>query len=259
MTLVEHAKRELELIGEDPEIVAHLVDVVAKFAEFGHSGGSAPFAIAYLEKLLRFEPLSPLTSRPEEWIDRSEMSGEPLWQSVRDFRAFSRDGGQTWHLLPENGNAPPSEPVTRYGLWRVDEEPAKTGWLTTDGGRVIVSEDPDELSHPFHFRTEVREFPPTITHAEWMSDADSGAPARRTMIRSGPEHYSEGVRLLAEAADRFGEGTRIYGEQRPSDPATALLTGRAHEHLLAALVASHAAAHHPDSIAWQQALGKEPS
>jgi hypothetical protein len=45
-------------------------------------------------KLLRLEPLSPLTSNPDEWM---LVSDEPLWQSKRRASTFSRDEGQTWY------------------------------------------------------------------------------------------------------------------------------------------------------------------
>lgn len=96
MTLVEHAKRELAILGEDPDLVKSLVAVVKKFAEFGHSGGSAPIAADYLNKLLRYEPLTPITNDPAEWADRSKESGYPLWQNIRDSRSFSANGGKTW-------------------------------------------------------------------------------------------------------------------------------------------------------------------
>jgi hypothetical protein len=99
MSLVAHAKRELALIGEDQDTIDGIVKVVQAFADCGHSGGSAPMAIDYLERLLRFEPLSPLTSDATEWVDRTEMSGYPIWQSTRDPRAFSEDGGRTWTFL----------------------------------------------------------------------------------------------------------------------------------------------------------------
>lgn len=100
--LVEHAATELARIGEDQDVMAGLVAVVQAFADCGHSGGSAPHALAYLEKLLRFEPLSPLTNAPDEWNDRSEMSGYPIWQSTRDPRAMSKDGGRTYWLVTED-------------------------------------------------------------------------------------------------------------------------------------------------------------
>lgn len=44
MSLVEHARRELELCGqyaEDPEYSESLIRAVEAFTSFGHSGGSA--------------------------------------------------------------------------------------------------------------------------------------------------------------------------------------------------------------------------
>lgn len=140
MSLVEHAKRELSLIKEDQELIDNLVAVVDEFAEFGHSGGSAPFAISYLERLLRFEPLSPLTSNPNEWLDRSEMSGTPMWQSVRDSRAFSKDGGKTWTLLGEDSPADTVDQVsvrmTALDFAIRSEMPASTA-TPPDANRVI--------------------------------------------------------------------------------------------------------------------------
>ena len=45
----------------------HILKMVNVFAEEGHSGFSANYAINILQKLLRFEPLSPLTGEDDEW------------------------------------------------------------------------------------------------------------------------------------------------------------------------------------------------
>jgi len=99
--LMAHARRELTLVGEDPWITDGLCKVVAAFAEMGHSGSSAAHATHYLNKLLRYEALTPLTDDSAEWIDRSEISGTPLWQNIRDSRAMSTDGGKTYTLVDE--------------------------------------------------------------------------------------------------------------------------------------------------------------
>lgn len=104
MTLVDHARRELELCGqtaEDPEYAESIVRAVEAFASYGHSGGSAACARDQLHALLAYENLSPLTDDPAEWIDQSEMSGSPLWQNRRNSTAFSEDGGATYYLLAE--------------------------------------------------------------------------------------------------------------------------------------------------------------
>lgn len=101
--LVAHARRELRIIGEDQFVTDGLCKVVQAFADMGHSGGSAHFASLYLDKLLRYQPLSELTDEPSEWTDRyaEGMTSSPLWQSERNPEAFSHDGGKTYYLLSE--------------------------------------------------------------------------------------------------------------------------------------------------------------
>jgi hypothetical protein len=102
VSLVEHARRELELIGEEPQTIDWYCRVIAEFASFGHSGGSASVCIPVLHELLQFKPLSPLTDDPAEWIDQTEASGGvPMWQNRRNSTAFSEDGGKTYWLLDE--------------------------------------------------------------------------------------------------------------------------------------------------------------
>jgi hypothetical protein len=106
MSLVEHARRELERIGEEPGTVDWYCRVIAEFASFGHSGGSAMVTIPVLNALLQFKPLSPLTDDPAEWRDISQyQGGKPGWQSIRHSQAFSADGGRTYWLLDELGAA----------------------------------------------------------------------------------------------------------------------------------------------------------
>ncbi len=73
--LAEHAKRELALINAgDGELyggmlVDAVVEIVEAFGNQGHSGMSASIVVSFLEKLLRFEPLSPLQGTENEWIE----------------------------------------------------------------------------------------------------------------------------------------------------------------------------------------------
>lgn len=104
--LIAHAKRELDLFTEeDPEIRASLLKAVEGFATYdGHSGGSAYATIELLNRLLRFRNLTPLTDDATEWIDQSELSGEPMWQNRRNSEAFSDDGGATFWLLSDGAD-----------------------------------------------------------------------------------------------------------------------------------------------------------
>lgn len=110
--LVDHARRELELIGEEPETIEGYLNVVQAFANMGHSGGSASVAIPVINRLLKFLNLKPLTNNPNEW-QQVEMGDEPCWQSRRRSEAFSYDHGKTYYLLSEGGNSENRHPIHR--------------------------------------------------------------------------------------------------------------------------------------------------
>lgn len=107
MSLVEHTRREMTLLGEDTDVIEWMISVVEKFAEFGHSGGSASILIPQLNQLLQYETLTPLTCDPHEWQDWSEISGAPVWQNKRNSKAFSEDGGKTYWLVDGPTNPRP--------------------------------------------------------------------------------------------------------------------------------------------------------
>lgn len=102
--LVEHARRELELIGEEPQTVEGYLKVIQAFADMGHSGGSASVAIPTINALLQYKNLKPLTDDPAEWNYHTEaVSGIEggVWQNIRNSEAFSRDEGKTYYLLSD--------------------------------------------------------------------------------------------------------------------------------------------------------------
>ena len=108
MSLVEHATKELTLAGlfdADSDYHGMLgtaaLDIVKLFASQGHSGMSASIVTELVGRLMRFEPLTPLTYGPEEWIDQSVRSDSPLWQNIRKSDVFSIDGGKTHYCLTD--------------------------------------------------------------------------------------------------------------------------------------------------------------
>ena len=96
--LVAHAKRELEMIGEEPEIIEGYLKMIQIFADMGHSGGSASVFIPTLNQLLQFKNLSPLTDKADDWIE----VGPFMWQNRRNSEAFSQDGGKTYTLISDH-------------------------------------------------------------------------------------------------------------------------------------------------------------
>lgn len=109
--LVEHAKYELSLISNDQAFNDSIIKAVESFASYGHSGGSAGVAIQMLHELLQSKNLTPLTDNPKEWVDQSEASGVPMWQSTRCAEAFSDNGGRSYYLLSERDVVGPDEPM----------------------------------------------------------------------------------------------------------------------------------------------------
>jgi hypothetical protein len=66
----------------------NILKILDIFAEEGHSGSSASYAIGLLTKLLKFEPLGPLTGEDWEWTYVSD----GLYQNKRCSQVFKEDG-----------------------------------------------------------------------------------------------------------------------------------------------------------------------
>lgn len=99
MSLLDHAERELDLMGMQDDgdmngmMRRHILHMVKEFSSEGHSGFSASYAIQVLEKLLKFEPITPLTGEDWEWSDVSEISGDTLYQNARCGHVFKDKDG----------------------------------------------------------------------------------------------------------------------------------------------------------------------
>lgn len=72
-----------------------VMQMVEVFAAAGHSGASAERAILLFERLVNFEPLTPLTGEPDEWVD----VGGGLLQNRRCSTIF-KDPGRLFGGLP---------------------------------------------------------------------------------------------------------------------------------------------------------------
>ena len=106
--LTDHAKYELELAGlfdkdsdYDGALGTAVMELVEVFAKQGHSGFSAHRMLAIFNEVANFKPLTPIGKSPDEWVDQSEASDEPMWQNKRRGSTFSRDGGKTWYDIDD--------------------------------------------------------------------------------------------------------------------------------------------------------------
>lgn len=73
MDLIEHAKKEFEILGWPGDcemqqaICEDVLALLETFGKQGHSGFSASYALTLFKKLANFEPIGPLTGGDSEW------------------------------------------------------------------------------------------------------------------------------------------------------------------------------------------------
>jgi len=101
--MLKWAEAELKLAGydiNDPEdgpnrwLAEGTLELLKVFSEQGHSGMSAPYAVALFEKLALWKPIAPLTGEDDEWND----VGESTWQNRRNSVVFKGEDGQAYWI-----------------------------------------------------------------------------------------------------------------------------------------------------------------
>ena len=101
--ITEWAEQELRLAGydiNDPEdgpnrwLAEGTLKLLEVFSEQGHSGMSAPYAVALFEKLASYKPIAPLTGEDDEWV----YVGEDTWQNKRCSAVFKGKDGQAYNI-----------------------------------------------------------------------------------------------------------------------------------------------------------------
>ena len=97
--ITKHAIEELELFYSNPEsqeekamVLSNIIELCETFSKQGHSGSSAPYVLNLFCKLAKYEILTPLTGKDEEFIDIQEIGGQGYFQNRRDSRVFKIEG-----------------------------------------------------------------------------------------------------------------------------------------------------------------------
>ena len=136
MSLVEYAKNELSRISKDEDgmqdmMNSHIIKMVKLFADEGHSGFSAGYAINQIERLLRYLPLSALTGEDNEWDETHDgkYQNNRCYHVFKDAdgfcynskgKIFSDNGGITWYSCRDSRTPvvfpyyPPTKPEHIY-------------------------------------------------------------------------------------------------------------------------------------------------
>lgn len=101
--MLKWTEAELKLAGydiNDPEdgpnrwLAEGTLELLKVFAEQGHSGMSAPYAIALFEKLASWKPIAPLTGEDDEWAEAYDNAGTQ--QNKRNGAVFRDADGQAY-------------------------------------------------------------------------------------------------------------------------------------------------------------------
>ena len=77
MSYLSHAEKEFELAGWKDEgtdksqgwVMDNIRELLAVLSKQGHSGSSAPYVLDLFNHLARFEIITPLTGKDEEWCN----------------------------------------------------------------------------------------------------------------------------------------------------------------------------------------------
>jgi hypothetical protein len=126
--LMAHTMREM-----GPGCDIEIKELIHVFASQGHSGASAAITADVLGKLLRYEPVGPLTGEPSEWAEVAD----GIFQNKRCGRVFKqadRFNGQAYDL----------DGVV---------------WEDPDGGRFTNRDSMVPITFPYTPRTEYRAAP----------------------------------------------------------------------------------------------------
>lgn len=86
--LLAHVDREVPVLGNDEmgrAMAQNVREIALVLGTQGHSGMSANYITSLLNKVLRYEPLSPLTGAPDEWLDHGYCK-----QNKRSGRVFTQ-------------------------------------------------------------------------------------------------------------------------------------------------------------------------
>jgi len=155
--MIAWAKEELLRAGydvNDPEdgpnkwLAEGTLELLKVFSEQGHSGSSAPYAIALFERLAKWKPIAPLTGADDEWNE----VGNGVYQNRRDSAVFKDACGRAYdiegRIFWEWFSAPDID----------DGEPYKS-YFTSSDSRVFIEFPWARPDKPEYVFSPTEEFP----------------------------------------------------------------------------------------------------
>ena len=136
----KHARLEFQAAGWTDEngkfkdemqedICNHVLKLLEVFAEEGHSGSSAPYAVNLFERLAMFKPISALTGEDWEWNEVSERMDSKCWQNKRRSSVFKDENGECYDI----------DGKVFWEWWKNEDGEAVKSYYTCRESRVPVT------------------------------------------------------------------------------------------------------------------------
>ena len=121
-------------------ICDHVLKLLDVFADEGHSGSSAPYAVNLFKTLAMFEPIVPLTGEDWEWT-LLDYGVDPKWQNKRCSRVFKDADGRAYDI----------DGIVFYDWFEDENHERHKSHFTSKESRVYVT-------FPYTPKTEYREW-----------------------------------------------------------------------------------------------------
>jgi hypothetical protein len=121
-------------------ICDHVLKLLDVFADEGHSGSSAPYAVNLFKTLAMFEPIVPLTGEDWEWT-LLDYGVDPKWQNKRCGRVFKDADGRAYDI----------DGIVFYDWFEDENHEIHKSHFTSKESRVYVT-------FPYTPKTEYREW-----------------------------------------------------------------------------------------------------
>jgi len=91
-------------------ICEHVLQLLKVFADEGHSGSTAPYAINLFSRLAKFEPITPITGEDWEWVETSRgvlqnKRASHVFKDIATGEAYDINGKVFWEWARYEGEA----------------------------------------------------------------------------------------------------------------------------------------------------------
>lgn len=129
MSLRNFAESELDrVLGKDEmdqDMRKCVLDIIDIFSEQGHSGFSAALCTNLVTKLMKFEPLTPITGEDDEWME----VGPNMFQNKRCSHVFKDADGKAYD----------SEGIIFYDILKNEDDGSEfKSYYTSSNSRVFI-------------------------------------------------------------------------------------------------------------------------